>query len=239
MTMRAWAPTGREGALAASASTTRISSSVLMRFPSSTRSVRERPGRGDLQDAALLHERDAMGDLAGEACLVSDYDHGHAAVGKVDHDVEDLADRLRIEGGGRLVEEQDLWIHRHGPRDGHALLLTPRELVRVAPRLFAQSHALQELDGRRLGLGARLLEHAARGQRGVLERGEVSEEIEALEDHPRLAPLSIDAVSGQLAPPLVAEAQHLALQENAARIDLHQLGDRPEQGALARSARPE
>jgi hypothetical protein len=56
-----------------------------------------------LDDAALVHEYDAVGDLPREAHLVRDHYHGHPVAREADHDVQDLGDHLRIERGGGLV----------------------------------------------------------------------------------------------------------------------------------------
>src|SRR5438445_10642875 len=56
--------------------------------------VLRRPG---LDDAAAIHEDDAVGDLAGEAELVGDDDHRHAAQSEVAHHRQHLADQSAIE----------------------------------------------------------------------------------------------------------------------------------------------
>src|SRR4051812_4920735 len=47
-----------------------------------------------LRDQALVHEDHAVGDLAGEAHLVGDDEHRHAAAGEVAHHAQDFADEL-------------------------------------------------------------------------------------------------------------------------------------------------
>ena len=106
-------------------------------------------GRALLDDDAGIHEDDAVGDLAGEAHLVGDHDHRHAALGEVAHDLEHLADQLRVERARRLVEEHQLGVHGEGPGDGDALLLATGELRGVGGRLVAQAHLLEQLEGRR------------------------------------------------------------------------------------------
>ena len=44
--------------------------------------VEEVGGRAGLDDFAFVHEDDLVGDLAGEAHLVGDHQHGHAALGR-------------------------------------------------------------------------------------------------------------------------------------------------------------
>src|SRR5687768_1878766 len=60
-------------------------------------------GMPRLDDHTAVHEDECVADLAGEADLVRDHNHGHAVLGEPAHDVEDLADELRGEGGGGFV----------------------------------------------------------------------------------------------------------------------------------------
>ena len=54
------------------------------------------------------------------------------------HDVEDVADQLRVERRGRLVEEHQLRLHRQRAGDGHALLLAAGELRGVVAGLVGR-----------------------------------------------------------------------------------------------------
>src|SRR6059036_1925420 len=65
-------------------------------------------GRRLLDHLSLVHEYDAVGDAAGEPHFVRDTHHRHAVPGERGHDVEHLVDHLRVERGGRLVEQHDL-----------------------------------------------------------------------------------------------------------------------------------
>ena len=112
-----------------------------------------------LQNFAIGHEEDAVAHLAGKAHLVGHDDHGHTFLCQLLHDVQDLADHLRVQGGGRLVEEHELGLHGQGANDGDALLLAAGELVGVGVGLLHQVHALQQLHGQLVGL---LLLHPAR-----------------------------------------------------------------------------
>ena len=71
-------------------------------------------------------------------------DHGGAAAGQVLDDVEDLADQLRVERRGGLVEEQHLGLQGERAGDGDALLLAAGELPRVGVRLLGQPDPLQQ-----------------------------------------------------------------------------------------------
>ena len=77
---------------------------------------------------AAVHEYDLVGDLAGEADLVRDNDHGHAITGKAEHNVQHFAHQFGVECRCRLVEEHDLRLHGQRAGDGHTLLLTARQL---------------------------------------------------------------------------------------------------------------
>src|SRR5262245_9432581 len=57
-----------------------------------------------LDDLALVHEHDAVGDLAGEAHLVRHHHHGHALGRERHHHVEHFVDHLGVERGGGFVE---------------------------------------------------------------------------------------------------------------------------------------
>jgi hypothetical protein len=63
---------------------------------------------------------------------VGDDDHGHPLVGEFFHDGEHLARHLGIERAGGLVEEHQRWPHGQRAGDRDSLLLTARELARVA-----------------------------------------------------------------------------------------------------------
>src|SRR5437899_2826656 len=93
------------------------------------RAAEERLRVAGLHDHALVHEDDAVGDLAGEAHLVGDHDHGHALAGEVEHDVEHLVDDLGIERAGGLVEE-----HHLGPHGPQRTTTSPSGTSRDTPR---------------------------------------------------------------------------------------------------------
>ena len=139
--------------------------------------------RVDLDDAALVHEDDPVGDRAGEAHLVGDDEHGHAGASELENDVEDLAHHFRIEGGGDLVEEEDLGGHHEGAHDGDALALAAGELARVVVGAVRQADALEQFQRPRARVGARFSGDEAGGERQVPHDGEVGEELVRLEDH--------------------------------------------------------
>ena len=63
-----------------------------------------------LHDVAALHKDHTAGYLAGKADLMGDDDHRHAVRRQLFHNLQNLADHLRVQRRGRLVKEQDLGI---------------------------------------------------------------------------------------------------------------------------------
>src|SRR5574339_882726 len=85
-------------------------------------------------------ESDQPGAVLGDVRLVRDEDDGDAAL-----DVETLEDShyldagARIEVAGRLVREDDRRLVDERPGDGHALLLSSRQLIRVVVGALGQA----------------------------------------------------------------------------------------------------
>src|SRR5690606_6925079 len=79
-------------------------------------------------DLAVCHEQNTVCGLAGEAHLVGDHDHCHAVLRELHHGVENFADHLRVKRGRRLVEQDQLRVHRKCAGNGNALLLATGEL---------------------------------------------------------------------------------------------------------------
>src|SRR5918997_1990544 len=183
--------------------------------------------RAVLDDAALVHKDYPVGDAAGEAHLVGNDDHRHAAAGQVRHRVEDLADHLGVQGARRLVEEHDPGLHREPTGYGHPLLLPPREALGVLVGLLRDAYAREQFGAPLvcLPLGDALYTH--RGELYVLGDGHVRVEVELLEDH---AYLRAELVYVGL---LVVQGE--AVHDQLARRDLLQRVYAPEQGALARA----
>jgi hypothetical protein len=77
-----------------------------------------------LDDAAVLHHRDPVGDLRDHAEIVGDEHHAHAAraLQRADQP-QDLHLGGDIERGGRLVGDQQRRLERQRHRDHHALPL--------------------------------------------------------------------------------------------------------------------
>ena len=145
----------------------------------------ENVGRVSLfHDPPVVHEDQPVAHLTGELHLVRDDDHRHSGLGEIAHDDEHLADELGVERGSDLVEENDARLHHQGAGDGHALLLPARKLVRVLLCLVLEPDAGEELERPRLGLAAGHVADPPGRERDVVDRLEVREEVELLEDDP-------------------------------------------------------
>ena len=190
---------------------------------------RGRRGERPPPRSSPVHEDHTVSDLPGELHLVRDDEHRHALARQVAHDDEDLADELRVESRRDLVEEHHVWLHHQRPGNGDPLLLPARELVRMLPSLLREADAREELASSRLRFLTRHPSDPPCRQRQVVERGELWEEVELLEDDPDALPDGGDvhAFARDL----------LTLEEDAPRLDRLEQVDAAEQRALPASAR--
>src|SRR5262245_52666218 len=136
-----------------------------------------------LDDGTLVHEHDAVGNLAREPHFVGDDGHCHALLGELDHYVQHLGDHLRIERRGWFVEQHGDRVHCEGASNGNALLLASRQLGWILRRMLGQPHAREQLE--RLGLrrGPFPPQHLLLCQNNVFGGGHVREELEVLKHH--------------------------------------------------------
>ena len=89
------------------------------------RPLQDIAGRPALDDAALMHDHDPVGDLGDDAKIMGDQQHAHPALTLEPGDqLEDLALRGDVERRGRLVGDQQMRFQRHRHRDHHALALS-------------------------------------------------------------------------------------------------------------------
>src|SRR5207344_31960 len=92
-----------------------------------------------------IHKYDAIGDLSGKTELVRHHDHGPMRPCKLFYHGENLRDVLRVEGGGRLIEEHDPRLHRERPGDSHTLKLSPGQFGRIRRLLASQRNAREDI----------------------------------------------------------------------------------------------
>ena len=92
----------------------------------------QRPDVGLLDDLALVHDRDPVGEVGDDAHVVGDqHDRGAELVAAAAQQVEDLGLHGDVEGGGRLVGDDHARVEHQRLGDDDALLLPAGELVRV------------------------------------------------------------------------------------------------------------
>ena len=117
-----------------------------------------------LDDAARVHDDDAVRHARYHREVVGDVDHGHALLAAQAVELEqDAILRQHVESRGRLVEHGDGRLADARHRNRHALLLSARELVRVATREARVRSELDPVECRVHRLG-RALACSVRGQ---------------------------------------------------------------------------
>ena len=104
---------------------------------------------------------------------------------EIDQQLDDLLAGGRVEIAGGLVGQEQPRSAADGARDGHALLLTPRELDGVVVRATGEADLGEQRSGalERVGLAGQL-----ERDRDVLESGERGDQVVGLEHKPDFAP---------------------------------------------------
>ena len=136
-----------------------------------------------LADHALVHVDHLVGNIPGKGHLVGHHQHGHAFLREGGHNVQHLADHLRIQCRGRLIKEQHLRVHRQRTGNGHSLLLSAGQLPGPGLDILRHTHMLQVLHGIFPGLLRAPLQHLDLSHHAVLQDIHVVEKIEGLEHH--------------------------------------------------------
>ena len=119
-------------------------------------------------------------------------DHRHAVLCELTHQVEHLADHLRVERRGGLVKEHDLRLHRERAHNSDTLLLAAGEHGRIGIGLVGKVDALKKLHRKLVGFLLSLELQRDRGEGDVLLDGHVREEVEVLENHAHLAAVQVE-----------------------------------------------
>ena len=181
--------------------------------------------RADLEHAAVLHHRHAVGERQRLFLVVGHVDGRDAEL------LLELADLgahlhadLRVEVRERLVEQQDVRVEHERPRQRHALLLTARELSRVARLEAREVDLAQPFVEPRRDLGRpELPQLEAVGD--VVRDRHVGPERVVLEHHADV--------------PLVRRqpVHHAVAEADLARVGLVEAGHEPQQRRLAAARR--
>ena len=103
---------------------------------------------GQLHQLAQVHNADAVGNVLDNAQVMGDEQIGqaHLLLQVLEH-VDDLCLNRNVQGGDRLVADDELRVHRQGAGDADTLALAAGELVGIAVGVLAvQADALQQGD---------------------------------------------------------------------------------------------
>src|SRR6516225_5673896 len=188
---------------------------------------------GDLDDLAEIHDRDAVADVLDDREIVRDKEVGEAELAlQVAEEIDHLRLHRDVEGGDRLVADDEARMQRQRASNANPLALAAGEFMRVAfERFGAQAHLQGEL-------GDPLLQLAAAGDTVVDERladdvvdfeAWVERGVRVLEDDLQLAPIGPHLTAGQPVDALAPDA-------DLARGRIDQFEDRLAGGRLAAAA---
>ena len=124
----------------------------------SWRRVGEDRARGaGLHDPAVAHHRDPVAQVGDDAEVVGDDQHAHVELRlQVTEQVEHLGLDRDVEGGGRLVGDEQVGVAGDRAGDQHALGHAARDLVRVGREgalRVGDAHAGEQVERPLLGLG--------------------------------------------------------------------------------------
>ncbi len=184
-------------------------------------------GRADLLHAAVMHDGEAIGNRERLFLVVGDENRGEAQTPlERANFLAHFGAQLGIEIRERFVEQEHVGTNRQRAGDRHALLLTARELARVAVGQLGQPHHVEGFADARGTLGARHAPHL-QSERHVLGHGHVRKEGVALEHHARVA-----AMRGQA-------RDFLAADPYFSRRGLDEARHHAQRGGLAAATRAE
>ena len=102
-------------------------------------------GRPVGDDAPIGHEQDPVGELVGLLQVMGGEDHRLAAGGERPHGRPEAVATLDIEGHGRLVENQQVWVRHQGDGEADPLGLAAGQLVGSAPGDVGGSRQMEDL----------------------------------------------------------------------------------------------
>ena len=204
--------------------------------------VHQLPGGAPLHDDPLVHKDGLVGHVPGEGHLVGDDDHGGLLLRQLPDDLQHLPGELRVQGGGGLVEAENVRFQGQGPGDGHPLLLAAGELVGVVPLPVRQPHLCQQCPALLLqgpqdllfpGFEAGLLPlQQLPGQGDVLQGGVLGKQVEGLKHQPEVEPL-FPHLALPLGGGVGGVKKRLAVDDDLSLVGGLQKVQAPQQGGLA------
>src|SRR6476469_8889196 len=184
--------------------------------------------RGDVcGHPSAVEGGDPVGDLEDGAQFVGDQHDAEAAVGETTDEVEDLAGLRHTEGGGRLVEQDDLGVPQDRLGDRHGLALAARQAGDALAHRLHRAHGEGGEGLAGAGLHRDLVEPEAGGllatEEHVLDDVEVVAQREVLVD-------DLDAQGGDVA--RAVDLDVLALEAVVAAVAAVDAGDDLDQRGL-------
>ena len=184
-------------------------------------------GLVELLDAAAVHHRDPVRERERLGLVVRHVDERDAdLLLQVDELDLHLLAQLRVEGGERLVEQQERRVGHERARDRDALPLAARQLVRHALAEAGEPHVLERLGDLRRHVRGRHLRHLQR-ERDVAFDGHVREQRVALEHRAHRTALRR------------AADEVLAVEHDAAGVGQVEARDHPQERRLAAAGGPQ
>ncbi len=176
--------------------------------------------RAFLDDAAEVHDQNAVGYLANQREVVGDQQVGDARrLLNVAHQVDDLGLDRHVERGHRLVGDDHLGVECEGARDGDPLALAAGELRGVAVgSLRWQAHLLKQLRHARAAsvavtevVGAQRL-----GKNRADAHARVETGVRVLKDHLQASPYRLQPGCRKVSDLLAGEADGAAVGADGA-----------------------
>ena len=183
-------------------------------------------------DGAVLHVQHCVGELEDARVVSDDEDCAPLVEDVLAHEGDDVSAGVTVEGGGGLVENQNLRLADDCAGDGHPLLLAAAQLHRWQVGAVLQAHDRQGLYRRveRPPPG-----HTPEDQRNgdVLGRREAREEMVVLEDEADPAQAKLRQFVGRQRPDVAV------VDPNCATVRPQDARDHAEQGRLAAAGGPD
>lgn len=124
---------------------------------------------------SVIHDRDAVAEAFGLIHIVGGEDDRASGGAELLDEIPELAARLRVETGRRLIEEEKLGVADEGARERETLLLSARESADAGVLLFLELH-----EGNHVAHFTAFVEERAEQPNGFFD-GELLRELRFLE----------------------------------------------------------